>query len=90
MIKVKGMFKNYLGVLTFDGDVIEIFGFRHQPNSERIHIDQVKTILKEPNGLSIVYDMGLIAVNCTEGCENMNEFIEALVSASPNPELEVK
>jgi hypothetical protein len=90
MIEVKGMNKAEHGVLAFDGRVIEIFGFGHKHPSRRIHIDQLKAILKEPNGLSIVYEDGIMAIGYTEGCENMNELIDALISASPNPELVVK
>lgn len=90
MIEVKGMNKDQHGVLAFDGRVIEIFGFGHKHASRRIHIDQLKAMIKEPNGLSIVYEDGIISIGYTEGCENMDEFIESLVSASPNPDLVVK
>ncbi|EKQ55829.1 MAG: hypothetical protein B655_0063 [Methanobacterium sp. Maddingley MBC34] len=90
MMEVKGMNKDQHGVLAFDGRVIEIFGFGHRGASQRIHIDQLKAIIKESNGLSIVYEDGIIAIGYTEGCENMGEFIESLVSTSNNPDLMVK
>ena len=90
MIEVKGMNKDQHGVLAFDGRVIEIFGFGHKHPSRRIHIDQLRAIIKENKGLSIAYEDGIIAIGYTEGCENMDEFIESVVSASPNPDLMVK
>lgn len=90
LIEVKGMNKDQHGVLTYDGRVIEIFGFGHKHASRRIHIDQLRGILKENNGLSIVYEDGIISIGYTEGCENIDEFIETLISESNNPDLMVK
>ncbi|MGZ7069121.1 MAG: hypothetical protein ACXVHT_12520 [Methanobacterium sp.] len=90
MIEVKGKNKHSPGILTFDGDVLEIFGFGHKHASRRFHIDQISFLMKESNGLSIGYEVGLISISCTEGCENIDELIEAIVSASTNPDLVVK
>ncbi|MGZ7117587.1 MAG: hypothetical protein ACXVHS_09100 [Methanobacterium sp.] len=90
MLEVKGKNKDVHGVLTFDGKVIEVFGFGHKHASRRFHIDQISFLQKESNGLSIGYEVGLISIFCTEGCENIDELIEAIVSASTNPDLVVK
>ncbi len=95
MIEVKGMNKDEHGVLTFDGNVIEIFGFGTRQvekviPSRRIHIDQLMGLVKEGDGYGIAYEGGVVYVHFTEGGENLEEFIESLVSASPNPDLVVK
>lgn len=90
MLEVKGKNKDVHGVLTFDGRVIEVFGFGHKHASRRFHIDQISLLMKENNGLTIGYEDGIIAVFYTEGCENMDEFIGAIISASTNPDLKVQ
>lgn len=47
MIEIKGKNKDVHGVLTFDGKVIEIFGFGHKHASRRFHIDQISLIMRE-------------------------------------------
>lgn len=90
MIEVKGLNKENHGVLTFDGKVIEIFGFGHKHVSIRIHIDQVNLLMKGDNNLSIAFESGMIAISFTEGCENIDEFTDAIISHATNPNFTVK
>jgi hypothetical protein len=79
------------GLLTFDGRVIEIFGFE-RPESKRIHIQQLKKLEKKSDkgktNLFIYYDYGMRGINC-DNCTNLDEFIAAVVAASDNPDLEL-
>lgn len=90
MIEVKGTNKHSHGVLTFDGKVVEVFGFGHKHASRRFHIDQISGLLKENSGLTIAYEDGMISISFTEGCENIGELIDAIISASNNPDLIIK
>lgn len=89
MIEVTGK----KGLLAFDGRVIEIFGFG-RPESKRIHIQQIKKLEKRSdNGKTnffIYYDYGMRGITCdADECTNLDEFIDALVAASNNPDLEL-
>jgi hypothetical protein len=90
MIEVKGKNERDKGILTFDGKVIEIFGFGHKHASRRIHLDQVNVLLKENNGLTLGFGEGMISISFTEGCENIDELVDAVISESTNPDLVVK
>lgn len=90
MIEVKGKYKKSQGILTFDGIVLEIFGFGHGHPSSRIHIDQITGLLKDSRGLTVGYGDGMMSASYTEGCENIDELIEAIRSASPNTDLDIK
>lgn len=90
MIEVKGKNKDSIGIITFDGKVLEIFGFGYKKPSRRMHIDQIIGILREPKGLTIGFGEGMISAPYTEGGENIDELIEAVRSASPNPDLDIR
>ncbi|MBI5680547.1 MAG: hypothetical protein HZC47_06635 [Methanobacterium sp.] len=90
MVEVKGKNKKSVGILTFDGNVLEIFGFAHKHASRRIHVDQIVGLIKENNGLTIGFGEGIISIFYTEGCENIDELINAIISASNNHDLIVK
>ncbi len=90
MIEVKGKYKKSQGILAFDGIVLEIFGFGHGHPSSRIHIDQIVGLLKDSRGLTVGYGDGMISASYTEGCENVDDLIEAIKSASNNPDLDIK
>jgi hypothetical protein len=89
-IEVKGMNKKDRGILSFDGRVVEVFGFGHRHPSKRFHIDQINVIINEEKALTIGYGEGMIMVSYTEGCENMDEFIQSVNDASTNPDLVIK
>jgi hypothetical protein len=90
IIEVKGMNNKDVGILSFDGRVVEVFGFGHNHPSKRFHIDQINLLIKEDKSLTIGYGEGLIIASFTEGCENIYDFIQAIKDASPNPDLMVK
>jgi len=90
LVEVIGMNNKDQGIITFDGKVIEIFGFGHKHASRRIHINQLKMLIKEDKALTIGYGGGMIMVSFNEGCDNMDELIETVINASPNPDLILK
>ena len=90
LVEVTGMNKKDPGIITFDGKVIEIFGFGHKHASRRIHINQVMMLIEEDKALNIGYSGGMILVSYTGGCDNMNELVETVKNASPNPDLILK
>ena len=90
MIEVKGKYKKSQGIISFDGRVLEIFGFGHGHPSSRFHIDQIIGLLKDSRGLTVGYGDGMMSASYTEGCENIDELIEAIKSASLNPDLDIR
>jgi hypothetical protein len=90
VIEVKGMNKKDRGILSFDGRVVEVFGFGHRHPSKRFHIDQINLLINEDKALTIGYGEGMIMVAFTDGCENMDEFIQSINDASTNPDLVIK
>lgn len=90
LIEIKGMNKKDVGILSFDGRVVEVFGFGHKHPSKRFHIDQINLLIKEGNALTIGYGEGLIMISYTQGCEGMDDFVQAVIDASNNPELVIK
>lgn len=46
--------------------------------------------MKDNNGLTVGFGEGMISASYTEGCENVDELIEAIKSASPNPDLDIR